>query len=46
MKKHNCKKTTDISNNKQNRISSINTTKRKNNNGNYSDIYDFKGYGI
>ena len=47
MKKHNCKNTADISNNAQNRIiSGVNTTKRKNDNVNLSDIYGFKGFQL
>ena len=45
-KKHNCENTTNINNDKQNRISDINTTKRENDNGSYSQNYGFKGYRI
>ena len=46
MKKHNWKSTADISNNAQNRISGVNTTKRKNDNVNLSDIYRFNGFHL
>ena len=45
-KKHNCKNTASTNNNKQNRISDINATKRENDNCNYSENYGFKGYRI